>query len=159
MSVSLCGQCYLQGYCRRLQSRIIADAELTPAFVRDVRAHMRGLGIGADRWASFLIEAYRDYPGRIIDAAGKEAMLDTAVLDTPNIRYWFRDLCRPLPPGVRPRLKQAARERFRVAASILRALHPVPALLWGREIANDADAALPVLIRAGECPYPHFHMG
>lgn len=84
MQVNLCGQCYLQGYCRRLTSRVVSAAEITPAFIADVRALMRSLNLGRDRWASFLTEAYRDYPGRIVDSEGREIDLDTECFDEPN---------------------------------------------------------------------------
>lgn len=137
MNVNLCGQCYLSGFCRRLKSRAVTDAELTAAFVRDLRAHMRLLDLTRDQWASFLIEAYRDYPGIITDALGDEIALDTSVVDRATIRYWFRDMCRALDADTSPRVRHESKERLKVTASILRALHPVPASLWGKTIAND----------------------
>lgn len=141
MNVNLCGQCYLQGYCRRLESKAVTDAELTAAFVCDLRAHMRLLNLTRDRWASFLTEAYRDYPGIITDAHGDEIALDTCVFDHASVRYWFRDMCRPLDADTSPRVRHESRERLKVTASILRAIHPVPASLWGKTIANDERPA------------------
>lgn len=154
MPLSLCGECYLQSYCRRLRSRIVTADEVTPRFIRDVRGHMRGLGLTRDRWLPFLLDAYQDYPGLIVDTSGEEAYLDTSVFDHAGVSYWFRDMCRKLPPHVQPRLRREARERFIVTASILRAIHPVPARLWGKEIANDHDAA-PVPISRSETGCPH----
>lgn len=157
MPVQLCAECYLGGFCRRLTSRQVEDRDLAPAYVADVRRFMQSLGLSRDAWKPFLIDGYADYPGRIVDARGKEAFLDTSVFDARSIRYWFRDLLRPLPKGVRPRLKRTARERFKVTASILKALYPVPALSWGKDIANDDTAQVrPVPIKAAGCRYPHF---
>ena len=156
MPTPLCGECYLQGYCRRLQSRLVTDDELTPSFLRAVRTHLCGLTVTPGRMAAYLDAAYRDYPGRIVDARGDEVDLDTDFFDLPNLRYWFRDLCRELPDHVRPRLRREARARFKVVASILRAYDPLPARLWGKEVANDHDAMAPVLVRRGACPYLHF---
>ena len=99
----LCPECFLAAYCRRLASRLVSDAELAnPDFVRDVRAYAAGLKGGADRWAGSLIDAYCDYPGTIVDADGREAVLDLSVFDKPGIRYWFRDFCKAVPPGTTP---------------------------------------------------------
>lgn len=156
--IYLCGECYLQGVCRRLTSRIVTDEELTPAFLADVRGFMRSFDLTRDQWKPFLIDAYQNYPGRIVDRNGREAMLDTSVYDLPTIRDWFRYMCEPIPDGITPRLRREARLRFIVTATILRAIHPVPALLWGKDVANDVAPALkasPVAARDA-CPYPHF---
>jgi hypothetical protein len=160
MPVQLCAECYLQSYCRRLISRAVEDQELTPVFIADVRAFMRSVNLTRDAWKGYLIDGYAAYPGRIVDTQSREVFLDTSVYDAAGIRYWFRDLLRPIPPGVTPRLKLSARERFRVTASILKALHPVAASLWGRIIANDDPPRnLPVAVRKVPCPYPHFTIG
>ena len=155
MPTPFCAGCYLKGYCRRLQSRVVTDDELTPRFVADVRAHMRAMDLTRDAWKPFLIDAYQNYPGRIVDSDGTEVMLDTSVFDAASIRYWFRDLCRPIPAGATPRLRRSGRLRFCVTASILRAIYPVPALLWGKIVANDNDEPVAPAVPAPEecCPY------
>ena len=158
--ISLCGECYLQEYCRRLESRVVTDAELTPEFIRSVRAHMRVLNISPSEWGWFLIDAYRDYPGLITDPkSGCIVELDMTGFENRNFRYWFRDLLEPLPSDVIPRIREQARNRFKVMASILRAIDPVKALLWGKTVANDVDtAAAHPVVKSGEaaCPYRHF---
>lgn len=160
MPVNLCAECYLSGYCRRLTSRAVTPEDTTPAFIADVRSFMRNLAISRDRWVPFLDRAYCDYPGRIVDAGGEEVMLDTGVLDASGIRYWFRDLCRPMPQRVRPHLRRQAKARFLVMASILRAIYPVEASLWGVVIANDNDGGKTLHpVRIDGCPYQHFRIG
>lgn len=156
MEVYLCGQCYLQGYCRRLVSFAATDADLTPAFLRDLRAYARAMQLTPDAWEQFLAAAYRDYPGRIVDRDGEESNLDTSVFDAPEIRTWFRDMCRVLPDHVCPRLRREARERYKVLASILRARDPVGTRLWSKPIANDNEGGGGIVVNAphGECPYP-----
>lgn len=160
MSVQLCAECYLLGYCRRLTSRAVEPHELTAAYVADVRGFMQSLGLSRDAWKPFLIDSYAAYAGWIVDASGEEKFLDTSVYDGFSIRYWFRDLLRPVPAGVTPRLRAVARERFRVTASILKALYPAQASLWGVTIANDHEAGLLLMpVHVVACPYPHFQVG
>jgi hypothetical protein len=137
MPVNLCAECYLSGYCRRTQSRVVTERELTVSFIRDLRRHANALHIACGQWADFLSESYCTYPGRIVDDAGCEVTLNMDVFELPSIRYWFRDFCKPAPDDIVPRVKLAARQRIIVMASILRAIHPVPASLWGKNIAND----------------------
>lgn len=63
----LCAQCYLQGYCRWLRSEAVTKLDLTPAFLRDLRAYAFARGIVPDRWREYLLDAYRDYAGQIVD--------------------------------------------------------------------------------------------
>lgn len=135
----LCVQCMTLGYCRRLQSRVVSDAELgNTAFIRDLRAYAFGMKVSRDRWVEVLANIYRDYPGRIVDEAGAEVMLDLEVFDFPGIRDWLRDFaCTPCPAGVAPRVRIEAWERVRVMASILRAHAPEKASQWGVVPAND----------------------
>jgi len=159
MAHSLCGQCYFQGFCRRLTSRAVTRRELTPVFLRNVRAHMRGKHLKPGQWKSYLLKAYQDYPGRIVDKDGNELDLDTSVFDGANVRTWFRDMTRELTAGVTPRVRKESRKRLMVAASILKALDPVAAILWGSVVAND-EAGGPVspspVRTSDECPYRHF---
>jgi hypothetical protein len=155
--MELCLSCYTQGYCRRLFARIVSDAELKDRnFVCDVRAHASKMKILPDQWRSFLIDTYRDYPGTILDEEGKAMWLKMSVFDDPNIRYWFRDtLCIPCRPGVIPRMREESVERMRVTATILRAIDPVGASLWGLRPANDEmPPDFPTMRLAADCPYP-----
>lgn len=154
--MSLCAECYLQGFCRRLQSRVVTLDELTPQFLTGFRAYVRSKGISRDQWIGWLDAAYRDYPGRIVDAQGHEVSLDMSVFDRPHIRDWFRDLLKRPVAGIQPRLRREAVPRYIAMASILRAVDPVPAMLWGKDIANDEDAVLPMPAIGKDCRYRHF---
>jgi len=135
----LCGQCLLLGFCRRLQSYKVTEREIDARqFVMDLKRHARDLAIPSDSWAEYLIGRYRDYPGIIVDAAGREIELDTEVFALPSIKYWFREFIGKEPlPLMATHVRREARERVIVMASILRAWEPVKANLWGKEIAND----------------------
>lgn len=154
----LCAQCYLTGFCRWLRSEAVAMTDLTPAFLRDLRAYAFALDIAPDRWRDFLLDAYRDYAGQIVDRDGHVVLLDTGVFDAPHIRTWFRDFaCTPLGPHVVARVRSESVERIKVMASILRALDPVTASLWGKVIANDDTTSLAYANRLSpehDCPYP-----
>lgn len=157
MPLYLCGECILQGYCRNLRSRAVTSKELTPEFVRDLRRYAASLCITPDGWRDYLIAGYRDYAGRIVDQRGKEIALDTEVFTIKSIRYWFRDFCRPCTNGMKPRIRRESRKRIIVMASILRALDPVAAMLWGKVIANDNGGEnmrrAPVRTTNRECRY------
>lgn len=64
----LCVQCMTRGHCRRLQVRLVTDAELAnPEFIRDLRRHAHAFKFGRDAWLENLSSFYRDYPGSITD--------------------------------------------------------------------------------------------
>jgi hypothetical protein len=137
--MSLCNQCIGLGYCRKLNAHLVSDAELAnPEFIRDVRTAADELCITRDQWRDHLSNLYRDYRGRILDREGNEVFLDMEVFEKAS-PYWFRDFCITPRPGVRPRVRQAARERVRVMATILRAVFPDAAQFWGVCPANDNE--------------------
>ena len=141
MRQPFCLFCLSLGYCRRMSAPIVTDDELAnPAFLRDARAFAYRLGVPPDSWLDFLIDAYRDYRGRIVDAAGNEVFLATEVLEQCGIRDWFKAwACKP--PGASVRLRAEARERVRVVLTILRACYPHEAQFWGLagKAANDNE--------------------
>ena len=156
--MQLCLQCILPNHCRWLTSQVCTKDELTPAFVRDLRAYAFALGLAPERWVAFLDDSYRDYAGEIVDHRGEVVELATGVFDAPNIRTWFRDFaCKPLAANISPRLRTEAIPRITVMASILRAIDPVKASLWGKVAANDGAIVLPFASPAQaerDCPYP-----
>ena len=95
--------------------------------------------------------------GDVVDEDGREVPLDLEELEVPNLRFWMRDYaCAPCRPGLRPRLRREARERMRVIATILRALDPLGATLWGVAVANDETVIPPAPAGqsfALDCPY------
>lgn len=135
----LCTPCLGLGYCRQLRTRLVDDAQLSsPAFIRDVRAYAHALKIGRDSWLSWLEDAYRDYPGLIVNAAGEPVFLDLSVFETASIRYWFRDFaCTSCPSDAIPHVNGEAWERVRVFATLLRAVDPSGTAMWGVRPAND----------------------
>lgn len=136
--MQLCARCILPATCQRLTSRACTRSELSPSFVRDIRAYAYELNLSADHWKDFLVDSYRDYVGRIVGADGYEVCLDTGVFDAIHIRTWFRDFaCTPLAADACPRLHERNIPRILVMASILRAIDPVRTSLWGRPAAND----------------------
>lgn len=135
----LCGQCLLIGYCRRLRSRKVTEREIEDRlFVAGLKRHARALDVSFDAWAEYLIGLYRDYPGSIVDSSGQPVELDTETLAGASIKYWFREFIGkdPMPVSV-SHIRREARSRVIVMASILKAVEPVRASLWGKVIAND----------------------
>lgn len=134
----LCAQCFTEGFCRYLRVRLVTDAEIAnPEFVRDVRAHAFSMGRTRDGWLEFLADAYRDYPGSVVDENGQPVFLDMSVFEFPAVAYWFRDFANtPCPPEVTPHVREEAWERVRVFATILKLLDPWPARMWGVRAAN-----------------------
>jgi hypothetical protein len=152
----LCVQCLGLGYCGELRSPLVTDAELNnPEFIRDVRACAHSLKITRDRWLVWLEDAYRDYPGMIVDESGEPVPLEFSAFETASIRYWFRDFIeRETPAGSRPRLREEARERVRILATLLRAVDPVGAANWGIRAMNDNAVSAPaVLLSLSYCPH------
>ena len=151
----LCVQCLGLNYCRQLASLIVSDAELrNPEFVRDVRTHASRMALTRDGWLPWLENAYRDYPGMIVDASGDPVPLDLSVFETASIRDWFRDFAvRETPAHVRPRLRVEARERVLVLATLLRAIDPKAASSWGIRAANDNARAHPGAATEIGCPH------
>jgi len=143
----LCPECFLVGYCRKLNTQITSEAELAKAaFVADLKAYAHACQVSCDRWREHLLALYRDYPGEILDENGEPVWLNTSVFDGEMIRYWFRDFCQPAAAGVTPRIRREAKPRAIVMATILRAHDPAGTRLWGVRAANDAQ---PPAIRPG----------
>lgn len=159
--LEFCDDCLLQYRCQRLTSRVVMPGELTSTFIGNVRRFMAALDITRDGWVPYLVAAYRDYPGRILHPNGEELRLNTHLLTGKSVRYWFRDLCEPIPEGVNPRIRIEARGRFIVLASILRAVHPISALTWRRGKPSDDDGGVrPFPASADDaCPYRLFVIG
>ena len=134
-----CVYCSSVSYCQSLSTNLINDYELSnPDFIRDLREFCFRQNISSHHWHDFLIDLYRDYRGHIFDRDGRETQLNTCVLETPNIREWFRDFCcKPCPPHITPYVRGEARERVRVMGTILRAYFPNQAAFWGMRAAND----------------------
>lgn len=139
--MDLCLYCLSNGYCRKLITPLVTDAELAdPEFIRDLRNFASRLPLSYCDWLDGLSDLYKDYPGWIMGPDDKEVMLDMEQFEQPNIQYWFRDFCcTPCPPNVTPRVRKEARERVRVLATILRARFHGDALMWGLRAANDNE--------------------
>lgn len=137
--MNLCISCYPLGYCRRVRVAIVTDRELSNgAFVFDVRSYAYSLRISHHRWHDAIIDLYRDFTGTFINEQGAPVDLNTEVFECPSVAFWFRDnFCAPA--NANGHVRCEARERFRVAASILRAASPAQAAMWGVRAANDNE--------------------
>lgn len=139
--------------CLKTRALIVSDSELKKTeFVIDVRAFAHSLALDNAIWRTFLLDAYRDYRGVIIDQLGRETFIDTSVFEdeaddddwrpvVPEsaVRAFFRTYTTPMRPGALPRFTPLSRERFRAMATILRARFPSDAVLWGVRAANDNE--------------------
>lgn len=137
--MSQCAYCRSVSFCQSLSVGLVSDIELAnPDFIRDVRAFCLQLNISSYHWHDHLIDLYRDYRGHVLDESGAEIILNTCVFETPSIRDWFRDFCcTACPDHITPYVRGEAKVRVRVLATILRAVYPAQALLWGVRPAND----------------------
>ena len=135
----LCLECRILGYCHKKTVKIVSDRELADVeFLKRVRATAKALDYSPSEWVEKLSNFYRDFDGAIVDDAGEEVYLDMEVLEAEHIREWFRDwVNKPIPAGVRPRLRQESKERIRVLATILRARFPFDSIQW--LVANDNE--------------------
>lgn len=138
MNYQLCPACMNGGYCPKKSVAVVGDDKLSdPDYLRDFKEFVRYLDVSDFRWHEHLSNLYRDFPGRIVGQDGKEVFLDMEEFERPNIREWFRDFLKPLRDGARPRVREEARERVRILATVLSAHHPFDAMLWGVHVAND----------------------
>lgn len=131
-----CKFCQTFFACPRMRVQLVSDAKLeNPGYLRDLRNFTAGLNISPDHWFDWLVDSYRDFQGLVITNR-KEVYLDTEVFDKQSIREWFRDhIAKPVPAGIRPRLREESRERMRVLATIISARYPFEAAKFG--LAND----------------------
>lgn len=129
------------GYRRLLRAALVTDAELlNPTFLRDGRQSAFNRGVSYRAMLDYLTDALRDYQGDFVERrSGREVFLDMSPLEDAPV-HWFRDLIRPCKDNVRPRVRIEAKERWRVALSILRATDPLGEC-WGA--ANDNTPLIP----------------
>lgn len=134
-----CPNCLFREFCCSIRTELVDDASLDDAeFIRDLRAFTSSLNVNDEDWHEYLADCYRDYRGWIADQDGNEVFLDTDEFERPSIREWFRDFCCvPCPDHITPRVRQEARERVRVLATIMKARFPAEAIMWGVRAAND----------------------
>ncbi len=134
----LCANCLVEGFCKKRTTEMISSRRITdPNFLRDFRDFTSSLGISPDHWVDYLIDMYRDYPGRIVHN-GNEVSLITNYLEADSMREWARDfLNRPIPNGVRPRSRAESHLRIGVVATILSIRYPFEVSMLGIRPAND----------------------
>jgi len=139
--MEFCYHCTRFGFCRNRVARLVTNKELcNPDIIRDIRAHAYSLFIPYTGWHEYTVNLYRDYRGWICGPDGMEVLLDIDVFEADNIAYWFRAFCcTPCPNDIAPYVREEARERVRVLATILRAHNPKLALMWGVRAANDNE--------------------
>lgn len=103
----------------------------------DVRKKAHSLDFTPVEWVEAIHDLYSQYSGWIVDADGNEVFLDMNEFERPHIREWFRDWVCDLPANPEmQRLHSASVERIRILATILKALYPNQAQIWGKA-AND----------------------
>lgn len=119
------------GYSPCWQVYIFTDAELSnPAIIRDGRNNAHERRVPYRGMLDYLTDLLRDFPGVFVDRrSGALVSIDMTPLEDAPV-HWFRDLIRPCPIVVRPRVRIEARERWRVALTLLRATDPNGAC-WG----------------------------
>jgi len=137
----LCKFCEPFGRCARLEVPLVTHKEMDdPEFVRDVRRYIAGLDVSSWAMTDYLIDGYRDYQGRVYHPlTHAHLFLDIEVLIERDLREWFRDLKRPIPPEVKPYIHPTTRDRFRVMATILRLMDRKGTAHWGLRAANDNE--------------------
>ncbi|CDO60032.1 hypothetical protein BN1012_Phect1818 [Candidatus Phaeomarinobacter ectocarpi] len=120
---------------------LVTNKELdNPEFIRDVREYMADLPVSSWAMLDYLLDGYRDFQGWVYHPlTGAHLFLDIDEVIECDHREWFRDLCRPIPPETKPFLRPATRDRFRVAATILRLMDRKGTAHWGLRAANDNE--------------------
>jgi hypothetical protein len=146
----LCGVC-------QLLVLLVTDAELAnPEFLRDVRNFAASLRISAAKWVDFLLDEFSRLDICVMNEHRQPVTLDAEIFEPTDaeidadeaervharITDWFEaTMCKSVPDHIRPRLRREARERFRFTATVLRALFPLEAMMWGVRPANDNERA------------------
>jgi hypothetical protein len=149
----LCDACNGVGRCRKPACCLVSDSILSnPEFIRDVRNFAASLNVPPGDWIDFLLNEFSRFEGCIVDGRGAPVILRTEIFEPSDevidedraerfreqMTAWFRDtFCTPCPDHVKPRVRPEARERFIICATILRALYPGAAMIWGVRPAND----------------------
>lgn len=128
--------------------RFVTNDEIAnPEFVRDLRNHAARLGatlgLKPTDWRSWMYRTYADgyFAGdmRAVDACGREVFVDFDCFECSDafeeerdsVATWFRDFCTPVPDHVVPRVRCCAVKRVVALGTLLRALNPGAAELWG----------------------------
>jgi hypothetical protein len=138
----VCTKCLRLGFCRRRIVRVVSDAELAQAaFIEDARVtigeRLRSSPDGVEN-IDYIANLYRDFRGRVIGPDDDEVFLDTELLEGETAKDWLREFVRERGPRQRAAyVRDEARERFRVVATIIRAAFPDDAMMWGVRAANE----------------------
>ena len=138
--VGFCDDCYIQGYCQAEIYYIVSMAEIeNDAFRLDAGNDVVDLiqGIPNLKCAMHIADWYAGFNGWFKenkDDAHETFVNTDALLDIND--SWFRDSFRhkrETPIGLRPENREALRALF----TIMRAMKPATASLWGVRPAND----------------------
>ncbi|GFE65548.1 hypothetical protein [Litoreibacter roseus] len=142
-----CELCNLLGYCSRIRTRIATDAELSnPEFICSVRWMAYHENIPRRAWPDHLADILRDYKGVFVDGRDEVVELKTDALEyeeglegsEPPHAEWYRDFCNtPCAEGAKPFVREAAWERARILATLLRAKYPIRTFTWQLDVANE----------------------
>ena len=149
----LCPNCLSQGYCRRWL--IASDEDLAnPYFIIDVRNYVHGLDVTSGRLFDHLLNSLSRVEGEFRNKAGLRPSLPFELFEpsdadidadrfeavSESVRDWLRyNFGQAWSDDAQPVLYGAGKERFRVIATMVRALYwqdpRVP--MWGVRAAND----------------------
>lgn len=137
--------------------QLVTDVELRdPEFIRRVRAFSSSLQISPRHWLDYLLNEFARLDCVIVDASSRPVILRTEIFEptdadidagrAPLVRTrileWFETMiAKPCPPHIRPRVRRESIERFRIVATLLRALHRFEAMKWN--VANDNFPPIP----------------
>ena len=137
-----CDQLLVVGYCPICDVPMVTNKEMDdPEFIRDVRQYLAKHEVSSWSLRNHLQDSYMDAMREVYHPLTRKRFdLDMSDFDGAGYREWFRDLKRPIPPEHKPYIQARTRDRFRVMATVLRAIDPIGTAHWGLRPAND-DAA------------------
>lgn len=141
VEMSICNACLPQNYCSALGVPLTTNEQINNSlFICDVRVHAFNMKIPSRRWQPMFADIYMNMIGRVRagDFDHDEHSLNMEVLEGEHVRYWFRDTYNRLPASeLHCRVRDEARERFRVTSTLLRSLYPVAAMHWGLRLPSE----------------------
>ena len=112
-----------------------------PLWLSDAKEFIRKLQISRTKIRDYLADGLRDSKVILVELDGKRTHVEFHHLeksdgdddDSDGFEWWYKDWCKPTPPGVTPRLRREARERVRAITTIVRMMFPKETSVWGKE--------------------------
>ncbi|MEL6824773.1 MAG: hypothetical protein AAFN91_00890 [Pseudomonadota bacterium] len=132
---------------------VFNDAELqSPELIRKVRALAAKTIPEPRNGVDFVADCLRDLPEvQFVNSIGQYVDIDLSIFEptdnqidlgdaeriSARMADWFEYICSPVPDHVTPYVLPHTKERFRVLATILIALHPIEVSEWRRFIPSN----------------------